>query len=494
MNFLSDLAIRARPRREWIEGFLKLAAVVAIGIVLGFQYVHPDKRVLAVLVATIVFGIAWRLDMIAAIGVLLLTLPYPRGTVFGNTNLALILFLLVMWLLRVSMRQVAPPRRTAADVPIIGLVICYIVSFYNIRTLDDFGTAFENMVLLTACLAMFYIIVNNVRTANDLRRFHLFQVVSIATVSLIGLYELNHPDAVLIPGWIYFRGVSHSEGIHLHGTRIGGPFFDYELMAEYCALNLLLLLFLLVRARPLALRVIYGALATVLTINLFATVTRGALVALVVGVVYLAWRLRRRIRFVPLTVMTACLLAGAQLVNYLVAKFSPAGNLITRLVGTQFVGLVPESRVGAWSGAVERLMVHPLIGWGPTYSTEKGLATWFWPHCLYLFVPNLIGLIGLAFFLAMLARFWIMSRPAGDNLRDPDYARAFLIIAHVQLLVFLVDQIKIEYLRNGIYLFQVWLLFASIVAAYNIARASAARRLPAPETGEAPRPRIRAAG
>jgi len=33
-----------------------------------------------------------------------------------------------------------------------------------------------------------------------------------------------------------------------------------------------------------------------------------------------------------------------------------------------------------------------------------------------------------------------------------------------------VDEIKIEYLRNPIYIFQIWILFASIVAAYQITK------------------------
>ena len=45
------------------------------------------------------------LARIPGLGVLVMTLPYPRGTAFGNTNLALILILLVIWLLRVTQRQ-----------------------------------------------------------------------------------------------------------------------------------------------------------------------------------------------------------------------------------------------------------------------------------------------------------------------------------------------------------------------------------------------------
>jgi hypothetical protein len=72
---------------------------------------------------------------------------------------------------------------------------------------------------------------------------------------------------------------------------------------------------------------------------------------------------------------------------------------------------------------------------------------------------------------------WRMSRPQGDRLGDPNYARAFLLVGHVQLLTFLIDEVKIEYLRNPIYPFQVWILFASIVAAHEIAKRERAPEL-----------------
>src|SRR5262245_31527053 len=111
---------------------LNVLLVVAGGVLLGQQYVHPNKRVLPVLVGLIASGLAWRVGMVAGLGVLMVALPFPRGTVFGNTNLALILILLVIWLLRITQRQSPPPRRSPFDVPIVGLLIMYVLSFYNV--------------------------------------------------------------------------------------------------------------------------------------------------------------------------------------------------------------------------------------------------------------------------------------------------------------------------------------------------------------------------
>ncbi len=486
-------SLRTGNRHDWPTLMLGAALLVATGVVLGMQYVAPDKRMLAVLVGLLVFGVAWRLDTVSAIGLLVLTLPYPRGTVFGSTNFAFILLLILVWLLRAAHGQGTRMRATGLDVPIVGLVIAYILSFYNVT--ENFDHAFGNFVLFIACLGMFYLIVNNIDRPEDLERLHLFQVASVTTVALASLYELSHPGAVLVPGWIQFIG-RDSDEMNLHQARIGGPFFDYENMAEYCALNALFAVFLCIRSKSMARRAFFAVLAFVLVFEIFATVTRGALVALAIGLVYLLWIARRRVQFVPLTIVVGLLAMFVPVLNFYVANFTKAGDLFGRIVGTTFVGFVPDSRVGLAEKAFERWMMHPILGHGPYYETQMGVTFWYWPHCLYLYVPNLVGIVGLVFFLILLWSLLKRSLPPTDDVRHPNYAAAYLMVAHVMFITFLIDQIKIEYLRNPVYQFQIWLMFASIAAAHRIVARSpdfvrsraTGRLIPAPaRVSEAPR-------
>lgn len=463
----------ARPGRDWFGVLLATGAVIAIGWLVGAQIMDPNKRVLAVLAAVVVFGLAWRASMIMGLGVLLLALPFPRSTVFGSTSVAFILILLVIWLLRLSQRMAATPQRTPLDVPIVGLVIAYIVSFYNLRNNTELYAALANTQLFAACLLLFYLIVNNARRTEDLKRFHLFQVASLVTVLLLSLWELRHPGQVFIPGWLDFsviEGPIESQGLELHQTRIGGPFFDFELMCEYCALSFLLLIFLIAQARSAIRKTFLTLMLLVTGFLMFATVTRGGFVALGLGLAYLGWLVRKRMNFVPLTILLVAGVVFFFATNYYVSHFTGSGDLLGRLEGTKFVGWMPESRARTWPLAWERMMMHPIIGHGPVYTYQIGTTFYFWPHDLYLFVANLVGLVGLSFFLGMLAILWIITRPPTDRLDDPSYAKGFLIVAHVQIATFIVDEIKIEYLRNPIYQFQIWVMFASIVAAYLITR------------------------
>jgi len=471
-TLFSSVGEHGAPRRDWIQVLVGAIAIIAAGVLLGVQIMTPDKRVLAVMAAVVVFAIAWRVSMVMGLGFLLLALPFPRSTSFGTTNLAFILILLVIWLLRMSQRAAPLPRRTPADVPIAGLVIAYIVSFYNVNP-AHMNVALANFVAFLACVLLFYLIVNNVRTTGDLKRLHAFQLVSMGSVLLIGLWELTHPGQILIPGWIDFGSSELRRGglnLALHDIRIGGPFFDYELLCEYCGLSFLLLMFLLAQARTPLRKTVLVIMLGITILSLFATVTRGGFVAALLGVMYLLWLIRRRIKVVPAMIIGVASVAFLIGLNFYVARYTNSGDLLERMQNTKFIGMMPESRARTWPMAVERMMRHPIIGYGPYYDVQHGREVWYWPHNLYLYVGNLVGFVGLGIFLWLMATLWRISRPRGDRLGDPDYVKAFLIAGHVQLITFLVDEIKIEYLRNPIYIFQVWILFASIVAAYQISK------------------------
>jgi O-antigen ligase len=471
MNSLLDTRELGRPARDWVATVLGVLTVIAAGILIGIQYVTPDKRVLAVMMAVLVFGVAWRISMVAGIGLLVLALPYPRGTVFGNTNLALILLLMMIWLLRMMNDRTLLPRRTFADVPVLGLLTAYVVSFYNIDP-AHLAQGFGNFFVFVACIGVFYLVVNNIHTSQHLARLHVFQTISIVMVCLLGVWELNNPGGVVIPGWIVF-GASTAMALNLHDVRIGGPFFDFELLSEYCGLNALLMVFLLSQARSTTRRTIYAGVLVLVVFIMFATVTRGAAVALILAVLYLLWLVRKRLSFVSLVMVLSAAIVGIAAMNFYVANFTRSGDLLARITDPQslrFVGVMPEARSGTWSEAFERMMLHPIIGHGPHYEISRGTSFWYWPHNLYLYIGNLVGFVGLGFFLWLMGSLWLRSRPIVDRLSHPNYAAAFLIVAHAQLVLFLIDQLKIEYLRNPIYSFQVWLMFATIVAAYRIAR------------------------
>ena len=96
------------------------------------------------------------------------------------------------------------------------------------------------------------------------------------------------------------------------------------------------------------------------------------------------------------------------------------------------------------------------------------------------------GVVGFAIFAWLLWTLFRITRPTTDDLRHTDSLQSFMIIARVQLVVFLVDEIKIEYLRNPNYAFQIWMMFALMVAAHRLLVSGAAPAAPAESRRGAP--------
>jgi len=456
-------------REDPIGRVFGLILTVTLGVLLGIQYWTPNKRVVPVVAAMLVFGVAWRLSMVAAINVLVFLLPYPKGTVFGSTNLALVMLVFVIWLLRLSLRMSPPARSSPLNFPIFGLLLWYILSFYNVRSDFALERALQLFELFVACLVLYYMVINSIRTQQDLQRLHAAQLVTALGVFLLAGWELRNPGKILIPGLIDFTGTVGNE-FNTRNVRVGASFRDYELLSEFCGLTLLLTTFRLVRARSATRRFMLGALGILNVFTMFTTVTRGVIIALGMSLPYLFFTIRRHlnpVRFMSAVAMILLLSAG---MNFVVAHYTRSGDMYERLGRTKVVhGVVPEAREGAWTNAWKRSLVHPLIGQGPYYDELPGYEFW-WPHNCYLFLANIVGFPGLGFFLLILAGFVRMLRPAVDDLRHESYADAYLIVARTQLFMFILNEVKIEYLRNPIYQFQVWLMFASWTSAYLVSR------------------------
>jgi len=462
--------------REWLSEHdlvltvLAVLAVVGLGVLTGYQYLMPDKRVLGVAAAVVLLGVAWRLDVLSGIGVILIALPFPRYTVFGSTNLAFILLLGIAWLLRITQREAYPPRRTPIDAPLGLLVLAYVLSFYNVDSAEHLGKALIITSTFLATVILYYLITSNVRSEAGLRRLHVFLAISIGIIYLFCLWEMIFPGHELIPGWIDLRDAKIELQAADRAIRIGGPWLDYELLSEFVALNLIFFVFLMAQARSTSRRVLFGVLALTSVLIEFATVTRGGSAALVVGLLYLAYLVRRRLNIVPVIIFGVLISITVAAMYVALRKYTAIGDLLTRFSDTQIVNGMPDSRAETWPQAWERWMLHPFVGNGPYYSAERGIRLWYWPHNLPLFIGNCFGFLGFGAYAWMIVNLWRACRPQTDQLGHSDYVAAYMIALRVQLAIFIVDEMKIEYLRNPNYQYQVWVLFAMIATAWGIAR------------------------
>jgi O-antigen ligase len=463
----------------WARRLGMAAFVLAFAVAAGLQVAAPDKRVIQVVAAGLVVLLAFRSASISALVLTVFMLPFPKGTSYGSTNVAFIALLFVVWLFRVATKRAETPGRTRLDIPILGLVMAYCLSFYNVARADHIPLAWGQFTRFLTYVFLMYMVYAIVRTTSDVKKIFAAQAVTSFVVCLFGVYEQLRPGATLIPGWISFGGTFVSG----QGVRIGSTFLDYELFGEYCALNLVFQLFLFTRATSQTRRWVIVGLMALTLYCLFSTVTRGALLALMVGLVYLAWLSRTKLNFVKLT--TAVALAAGLLLggDWIASQTANSSSTLERLFSTQLENGMPDSRAPAWKAVWAEVEKKPLIGHGPYYALEEGLGLQWWPHNVYLYYAYIVGLIGLVFFVWVLVALWKSSKPLAPSLGSGTYVEGASVLMRVMLLMFMVDQLKIDYLRNGTYSFFVWFLFGLILAVHQVARRERVAALAGVEAG-----------
>ena len=134
------------------------------------------------------------------------------------------------------------------------------------------------------------------------------------------------------------------------------------------------------------------------------------------------------------------------------------------------MGIEPDTRAGLWGPIVERCKEHIFIGHGPFYETSRGLVRYFWPHNGYLYYLFTLGLFGLSVFLVIVYKLLRMSSRYAHPLAHGSFVGLAMSILNVQLVMFLVGQLRTDHQRTVDYLYPyvVWLLFGLIAAASQI--------------------------
>jgi hypothetical protein len=447
--------------------------VLAGGAVAGSQFASPNKRVLQVVAAAIVVIGAIRLQSLAGLLILIPLLPFPKATTYGGTTFAFVLFVFLVWLGKVTLKIERVEGRSPMDVPVVLLVLAYLLSFSQIDSTDILLPALTNFFRALVYMAIAYLVVHLIKTEEQLRKILISITIMAVLVQLTALFELAFPATAIIPGWIDLSAGRMSEyvreGLEIKNMRVGGAFQDYELLAEFCGMIIILQWFLLMRAKGLWNRVGVSALLALSGFVLLATVTRGAIFSLAAATAYLLWMTRHRIRFHTLVIgVTGVLGVGFLLLNF-VSGHTRSGNILDRLAETKFVSGVPDTRQGAWSDAWGRIWDSPILGHGPYFSHAGAIRDFSWPHCNYLFYWHITGVIGLAAFLFILWRLWKTTERHSPHMGHSLYSGALLLALRGMLIMFAVDQIKIDYIRNTTYPYWVWLFFGLIIATSRLA-------------------------
>ncbi|MFQ5511636.1 MAG: O-antigen ligase family protein [Candidatus Krumholzibacteriia bacterium] len=459
-------------------GLVPVAATVALAsVVLASQVVSPHHRIIKAGVMLVALIIMLRFEMLYSLYFFVFLFPFPSGMLVTSTNILLMTLLTLLWAVRANSAGMRLFARTEIDKLVILFTVAYLLSFLNVEQNSDLIEGVKIVWRQLTAFAFFYLIVNFVTDEKKLNGIIRVVSASAGFLVLTALIEIGAPGVTLIPGWIKTgQRLGQGElGYRLESLRVGGAVASHGLLSDYCTISIFFMAFLFFRARNPIEKLIWALTTMGTFVVLLATANRGAFFGLVIGFVYFLYVFRSRFNLVRYVIVISAMLSfflGAQL---LLDKYTLAASVTQRMLGTQFEGLVPDSRVGVWEVPLRRSLEHIFVGHGPYFGITPGLERMFWPHNAYIYYLFTLGLLGLASFLMIVYRVAKTSFLHGHPAARGTFAGSVMGILHVQLLIFLFEQLRTDHQRNTdfVYIYIVWMLFGLIVATGKLIRARA---------------------
>jgi O-antigen ligase len=323
-----------------------------------------------------------------------------------------------------------------------------------------------------SAVLMFYIVYNFVRETKDVA---LVTRTLIITNILVVIY-----CAIQIQfGRYSFLGI---EELSIVGPRVrddprlNGP-FGPGITAEFMVMNILLFGYLLIHTKSAAKRMLLYLLIALSLGSIIATANRGGFLVLVggSGLFLIMYRAQLGVKRTLMLSMSGVFLIA--IMSIVVIQFTNYGQMYDRLQATEFEEGLPDTRAGTWADIWPRIFDKPVLGHGPRlrlYNDHAqpypGTAVINYPHNLYLFLLYTVGLVGLIAYLFFFA--WLIFRyKAGvrKSIDDP-FVHGFIKLGVLLMIVFLIDQMKVEFLRfltvdywHYIFsIFAIWLAFADM--------------------------------
>lgn len=379
--------------------------------------------------------------------------------------------------------------------PLIGSFILigfvYMLAMTQAPQVLRFGNVLY-LISVGAGFLMFYVVYNTIRTARDVHYFMTLLVIINVLVTLYCYFQLAAGGRQIALFGIEEFALTQNRITEID-RRLAGPFSAVGITAEFLVFQVLLMGYLAMHVVKRSRRFLLYGLITANLAFLVATGNRGGVISLVVGAVLMLYAFRRELG------VRRIMLAGLGgvglffIVALVIIQTTEFDLLYERVVSTEFRGGMPETRAGPWIDAVERIAKKPILGHGPRIQFDPEtimLARLDWigghPHNLYLFLLYTVGIVGLIAYLLLFAgifrHLWRARRHSFNDKLIQGLPRVGIVL----LVVFLIDQIKVEFLRFSLadyqqYMFALW---GFLLAAAGILRQESRNGLPLTDSPE----------
>ena len=422
---------------------------------------HATQLGLALLLGVILFVMAYALPERKIIGFLIIIIPFQLiMSRYGSLNMVLTYLIGFSLILkgRINYFPLLP-------VVLAILTIYFISTFMALRP-----TWLDHLLYIISIISnfvLFYMVYNFFRSNADVKfAFKLLVLMNILVVAY-GLIQI-----VIGPEKFAFLSIDEfSFASNLtEKQRLVGTFGAPGINGEYFALNILLLGYILMNGRDVKIKILVLGLMLANFGLLVATGSRGSFLVLMGGILLFLWFYRKQLGALVLIRVVAVGSLLFTLIAVIIINYTDFNVLFERLSETELTDSgVPDTRKHAFDLALDRIPDAMIVGHGPQLrliNEESRLIIGYksmpgYPHNLYLFLLYTLGFLGLltymVFFFSLYFRFW---RGSKQNI-DDSYLRGIPTLGMLLLIVFLVDQLKIEFLRLRVndmqhYLFTLW--------------------------------------
>ena len=449
--------------------------ILSISLYIAATAILKESEILVVFLVSVCFiFLVLNIQTFPILSALVFLVPFqPIDSGFGSINMFLVYFLSGVVITKKIIRKEKLKEKTVADLPFLFILLAYILSLANINS----GLKPHLMYLFAfiSNILIFYLIVSSVKTEKEL--YTLVYIMGFSSILVflycyLQMFALGSHINVLGFEELRLREASHQ----LYGlNRVRGPFANAEIMCEYAVIQSLIQIFMFFHEKKTLKEYFWMTLLILNITVLIATSTRAGIICETIGLIYFAFIFRKRFHLRKFLMVVPLIILIFYLGSIFLHTYTRSGYLFERLGSTEIkAGSVIKNR-GNWFLVFPYLKEHLFIGHGPRYDTPSNNLNY--PHSLYIFLVYTMGLFGLISFLWL---FLELFKYSWKGLKLPNsnlFLWGMVAIFQIILVIFLIDEIKIEFLRwpDRNYQHFIFFLFGLLVAAVNMVRADRAR-------------------
>jgi O-antigen ligase len=454
---------------------MKLMLIIAS---LGVGYIiFKESEILAVaFIAGVSISIFLTLPIFTIIQFLVFLVPFqPIDSRYGSINMVIVYLLFGVIMVKNILKKEPLMERTVVDIPLLCLLLAFILSFSNI----NYSEKTRHIIYLISFFSnilIFYLIQYSVKSEKDLYKIIYILAFSHIIVLVYCFVQIFFPgQGFSIFGLEELTMVATRGSLH---KRVRGPFIEVGLAAEYLVIQIFFQLFMIIYEKEKQRKIFWLVLLLASLAVLITTSNRGGIISLILGLFYFGFLFRKKVSFPKFIGALVFLGLSFFVINRFMEEHTKSAYLIARLEKTHFEGGIPDTRVGVWKKTWPYLWDTPIIGHGPRFEVPSSplfrplTRKYYQPHNLYLYLIYNIGFFGLICFLWLI---WQLFRYSQKSLKrgNPElFLWGLVAILQVILLVFMIDQMKIEFLRWSSRNYQhfIFILFGLLVASSRILR------------------------